>query len=88
MNGFAGLAVPQQPRLAVGASGAEDRFEAVQLAAMPEHPLHVGEALVPQQDPPIDSCQGSPFALGVDVHVFAAAIEVDPLKVAEVDRVG
>src|SRR5262249_157115 len=82
-----GLAVPQLARLAVAAARAEDRLERRQLSAAAHDLFHVGEAAIPERWFPLLPCDWPRLAVLVGEHVHTRFVEVDPLKIAEIDRI-
>src|SRR5690606_15029896 len=79
------LPVPQQLRATVGTARAEDRLEAVQLSAVTQNVFQPGKVVIPDQHTTFTDSQRAPLPVVIDVHVDAAPIQVDPLKVPKVD---
>ncbi len=83
----AGVAAKERHGAAIRAPIAEDGLEGTDLAAITEHLLHMAEIIVVQHDLGSVARQAAPVSLGVGVHVRIWGVEVDPLKIAEIDRI-
>ena len=84
----ASLPVPRPHRFPICAAGTEDRLEAVQLTSRPQQLFHPVKVVVPHQHPPLAPPQWPPVPFPVDVHVLSRGIQIDPLEVVKIDRVG
>ena len=85
----AGVPVPELARLAIGAERAEDGLERAELAARAHHFFHLREPVVEDARAwlPMRAI-GRVLPLAIAEHVLAGRIDVDPLEIAEIDRVG
>ena len=81
-------AVPELARAAVAVERAEDRLERAELAAPADHVVHPRETVVKEHGHGSHPRDRPAFAVAVAEHVLAGRVEIDPLKIAEIDRVG
>ena len=84
----AGGAVPELARAAVLIERAEDGLERAELAAPADHVVHPAETVVIERGHDSHPRDRPAFAGAVVKHVLAGRVEIDSLKIAEIDRVG
>ena len=73
--------------LTIFAAGTEYGFETVELAAGAEDLLHGVEVAIPDDRFAPSVGKGAEISLGVDPHRGVRFVDVDVLKVMEIDRV-
>ena len=84
----ASFPIPERKWFTIFAAWTEDGFETVELAAGAEDLLHGVEVAIPDDWFASSVGKGAEISLGVDPHRGVRFVDVDVLKVLEIDRVG